>query len=271
MNIVPAPLDTLYEQDRGRIEINTEFTEGLASCFEKRLTVLFDYYKYRQVSLVLNSPGGSLTALQYILSVIGQARQNGYQVHTQGSFTAASAGALLLSHGEVGTRSVMTVTKLLYHHTRVNGATAGLTSSDAHRLSSAMKSHDDKLIAGLVAHLVKGFGSVEALCAQGAARCDLLASNQVTLAKELDLNVSSSFKWVNAVAKVYRDCLQRNSTVPLQKYLEKRFAPDTAMDLHEGYALLLIDTVANVTTLLPDAQPAMAPVTQVHNQLKLAA
>lgn len=268
MYVTVAPLSVEYEQDMGLIEVNTEFTEGLAFGIEKMLSNLFGYFKYRKVTLRLNSLGGSLTALKYILSVIQQARLRGLQVHTEATFMAASAGALLLSHGQIGTRTAKVLTQLLYHHTRVAGATPALTSSAADMLSHVMKRNDAKLISGLIAHIAHGFGSVEAFSREGTARCYLLLNNQAVIAQELDLDSSKPPKWLNAVAKVYRECAQRNSSVPLQKFLEARFTPDTSMDLQEGYALLLIDRVQFVPSLPANAFVSMNHSTYLKSRLK---
>jgi hypothetical protein len=271
MSITISPLSIEYHTDACVIEVNTEFDEGLAFGLEKMLTRLFGYYHYKKVTLRLNSPGGNLTALKYILSVIEQARLNGKEVHTDATFQAASAGALLLSHGQVGTRSVKTLTHLLYHHTRVSGATPTLTSSAADMLSTVMKRMDAKLIGGLVVHISRGFGGVSAVCNEGLARCHNLVDRGASIAQELDLESSKQPKWLGKVTKVYRECEKRNSLEPLERFLEQRFTPDTSMELHEAYALLLIDRVHLAPSLPARAFIQVDQIDDRPHLLKLAA
>lgn len=245
---------TQLQPDMGILNINAEFSDGLADGIDRALETFFNYYKYDKVNLKINSPGGSATALTHISQCLSQWKKCGKEIHTEGTFMAASAGALLLSLGKVGTRVVQKYSLILYHHSRVGGSTPVLTAGSADSLANIMRRLDGRMISNLVAHIQEGFGGPAALCDEGAARCTLLQSQSAQIERELDLHRDvKSFKCLSAISKVYRDCSTRSSIAPYLKYLEQRFSDDTSMDVREAYALALIDQVHLVSSLLPCA------------------
>ena len=254
MGISIAPISAEFGSDFGIININTEFDEGLAYGLEKLLGTMFGYYQYRKVVLRINSQGGSLLALTDITDGLDHWRQKGREIHTVGTFRAASAGALLLSLGHVGTRTVNRHTSIQYHHSRVGGTAPVLTAGSADMLAETMRRIDAKLIGGLVTHIVNGFGDVSDWVDEALARCELMCMATAAIEKELDLDKSSkSQKWLTGVKRMFDECRLRGTTSAYQRYLAKRFAADTGMDLREAYCLVLIDRIKLVPSLEPFA------------------
>ena len=86
------------------MEINTDISEASAIGIAKHLDRFFGYYHYECVTLKLNSPGGAVVGLEYILECMDGWRARGRNVHTLAMFRTSSAAARLMSLGEGGGR-----------------------------------------------------------------------------------------------------------------------------------------------------------------------
>lgn len=245
--------------DIGIIEIDSEITERLAISVEAALAKLFGYYKYERIILRISSPGGLLGALRHILEYIQNWRFKGYLVETEVTFCAASAAAVLLSFGEVGSRTAHRHTSVLYHHSRVGGTASVITASGANYLASLLASTDQKLLLRLITHVVKGSGGIRAFSIQGSARCDLLSiySEDISIALELSSSGEKRPRWLKPILAMYRVIGEKSNHDAYRQYLAKRMESDTPMDLREAYALCLIDRVHGVPALqfLPETSP----------------
>lgn len=94
-----------------------EMTVAYALLDEVKL--LHDYYQFRTIVLEIDSPGGDVDALHYIVQVLAPWRRGeGRVLKTRALNQAASAGAMLLSFGTLGHRSASQHSRLLYHNIR---------------------------------------------------------------------------------------------------------------------------------------------------------
>src|SRR3954447_10452998 len=84
--------------------------------------ICVEYYKYRRLRYLIDSPGGEVAGLRLMLDQMRDWIDDGGVIETVGLTSAASAAALILSHGSHGCRSVMPSTSLLYHDTFVSEA-----------------------------------------------------------------------------------------------------------------------------------------------------
>ena len=260
------------QDDEGRIDLNSEVTEELAQALDRGLEKLFAYYHYQRVVLRINSPGGRLLALEHILECIGTWRARGHEIHTEATFCAGSAAALLLAQGEVGSRSVHRHTSVLFHHTRVDGAASAITAGRANHLASMLTRTDHGRVKRVAEHAIAGYEGFETLCRVGQQRCDILRTNFGAIAESLGCPVDRRHpRWLTAIHKLYAQGQATDNTAAYQRYLEKRFDQDTFMDLREAYALNLLDNVRGVAyfDLSPTKGPARAP--ERHQHLHLAA
>lgn len=265
------PLTMRYLEDEGKLEINSEITEGLALGIETALDQFFTYYQYPRVTLRINSPGGSLLGLTHILQSVEQWRAAGKEVRTEATFLAASAGALLLALGEVGSRAVQRHTSLLFHHTRIDGSRWAITAGRADQLADVLRKKDRGLLQRLVTHVAEGFGGVGVFAQEGVARCDLLKRQSAALHEELNISPKSrSSRWIQSISSIHQGCATRKSTAGYQLYLEKRLESDTPMDFREAYALNLIDRVHMVPALVAAARSEFRPAPAVPH-MRLAA
>lgn len=263
-----APMALAYHADEGELQINTDISEASALGVERALDLFFGYYHYPSALLRINSNGGQLAALNYMIQTVERWRKEGRRIQTEATFRAASAAALLLSLGEVGSRGTQRHTALLYHHTRVGGGAGAITAGGADHLAAMLQSKDRRLVTRLADHVAAGFGGPAALAAEGRARCELLQVRHASINEALEGQASRSMpKWLRSVAAMYRECEARSSTAAHIKALARRFEQDTSMDLREAYALGLIDGIVGVPDLKPKAA-AMVPVAVETRPLK---
>ena len=262
-----TPLSVSCAEAEGIIEINSEITQGLAIAIEAGLEMLFGYYKYANVKMKINSPGGAILGLVHILQSMQVWRDAGRTISTETAFTAASAGAILLAYGTG--RTVQRHSSILFHLSRVESST-NLTSSHAAHIANALQERDDVIVSQLVHHLLIENCGVINLAEEGIARCNWLVEHSTEVSLALGVTHSKrSEKGPAILAKAYQNCLSKKSTKPYEKYLEARMKLDTEMSIAEAYALNLIDAVAHVPLFKLCARK-IAPM-QANVGLKLAA
>ena len=247
-----------YRDDHCAIDMNSDVSEGAALALESAFEKLFCYYQYERVVLRVNSPGGLLSALRHILQCVEGWRAGGYKIETEVTFCAASAAAVLLSFGEIGTRTAHRHSNVLYHHSRIGGTASVITANGANYLASLLKSTDHGLVKRLVSHIAGSLGGVLAFGVQGELRCKLLMNEGAVIARSLELEAdSNALRWLKATSSMYRDMAKKGSIEVYRRHLAKRMDADSSMDLREAYALCLIDRVHGVSELsmLPQATP----------------
>ena len=240
-----AAISVAYEEDVGTVEISGELDENAALATEKALKKLFSYFQYERVVLRINSPGGQLVSLSHILQCVDHWRTCGREVQTTATFQAASAAALLLALGEIGTRTVQRHTSVHFHHTRIAGAGSPITAGSAGQIASVLRRTDLGILKRVVSHVVDGHHGLMSLCQEGLARCEMLRQNAAEIAADLDDDVPSgrSNRWLTTTSSVYQECANKGSAIPYQRLLAKRLEHDTPMKIIEAYAMVMIDRV----------------------------
>ena len=130
---------------------------SLDSVFElcDKIENMIEYLQYRKIRIEVDSRGGSLQAFDYFYTKLEQWRLKGVSVETLGLTKAMSAGALILSIGDVGKRKAYSSTTLLYHNGRIPmGEGTMLTREGARDLQRVLGSSDKRYINMLVQHIV---------------------------------------------------------------------------------------------------------------------
>jgi ATP-dependent protease ClpP protease subunit len=232
-------------------QIDTQSVRNLAS--EIRLG--FDYYKFSEVTVTLDSPGGEYIAMHSLLEIINKRKAKNCSVHIRAGRQCASAAALLLAHGKWGTRSVEPTTHLLFHWARASfkeGLT--LTSGGAANLAHGLSTIDQRVLEQLVDCLCAGAGNTGMLMAEVQSRLDALLQDWDEVARALPtedgVRAPKQVEWVRDLQRnLKRWQAEPKSTkqkAALVSALKARFEKDTAMDLREAYALCLIDSVNEV-------------------------
>jgi len=213
-----------------------------ALSLESQLDRLFGYYKYRRVVLMVESPGGTIDGLDYVLRVMQRWAAQGMTVVIGTTFICASAAAFLLSMGEWGHRRVDRSTLLLFHSARVqNAAETEITAESSTNLSHTLSSVDRKLLDVMVNKMLLETGNAQQLAQLVVSRLrhvelswKELASNLSTFTMASD--ATSSPPWLKAIKKWARSGADASRFVPdFKKYLSRRMQLNRRMDLREAY------------------------------------
>jgi ATP-dependent protease ClpP protease subunit len=252
--------NTIVMNERaGVLKLSGQITEELALEFREKLDLLIAYYQHERVTLQLNSDGGHIGSLQHMLDAIDRYREAGVKFITHAPFRACSAAAVLLATGEPGMRQVSRQTNLLFHHARqqVQGNQA-LTADMALRLAGMLSELDTVFELAIASHLNNSFGGIVNLAAEGLARCALLESRGNTSGMLHEtLQTSRLSTETDAIHRMWTACIELGDSEPYLSYLSNRFSKDSWMALPEAYALVLIDAIDRVPSLLALAnQPA---------------
>ncbi|NPA72871.1 MAG: hypothetical protein GXO35_08595 [Gammaproteobacteria bacterium] len=131
-------------------EVNYESIQELC----RQIDLAVDYYKYTQITLNINSPGGELAALKHYLFMLNKWREKGVNIVTIGEVSVASAAALMLCLGDFGSRYCYPHTNILFHYARLAGV-SNLTSEKSTELSKELSKADDELLTLVSQHISK--------------------------------------------------------------------------------------------------------------------
>ncbi|MGJ7917749.1 ATP-dependent Clp protease proteolytic subunit [Massilia sp. LXY-6] len=247
----------------GLLKLNGTICQEAAMDFRERLDLLVRYYQHRHLTLHINSNGGEVGSLRYMLDGMRLHRQDGITFATVASFSACSAAAVLLASGEPRRRSVSRQSSLLFHHSRQRIEPGQMITADgALRLAGMLSQVDAAFEQAIVAHLTEGFGDIVSLAEEGEARCRLVQARADDLVQQqVALEAGRLFTAAENMQTMWASCLDRRSAEPYTAFLRSRFATDDWMELVDAYALVLIDTVDQVPALLPQAahQPQSPP------------
>lgn len=269
-------IPVIYRNDAARFDFFHDVSPESIFSLCTQLDHAVSYYQYRRVEIAIQSPGGSVRALKLFQEHLAAWRADGIQIATRGVAEVGSAAAVMLSLGDLGTRSAGPHATLLYHHVRVSGealadqlrqrSQTGLTSdggdslqSDLRALSKQLKLEDQIVFGALFRHLfgggTAGLSGAETWFGRmfdqrmGALRTDILPEAR---ARSLDHPAFVTPSALDAVQK----CLGR-----IAAGLDKGMAPDAVIRDEIGriaradrcvhpllaYALFLIDEVPGVT------------------------
>ncbi|MCF8169319.1 MAG: ATP-dependent Clp protease proteolytic subunit [Rhodoferax sp.] len=226
--------------------------EAGALALQSRFQSLFGYYQYNRVQLQLESPGGSVEAMHFILRQMQRYEQQGRAIAISTTFLCASAAAVMLAMGSWGERKVDRSTTLLFHTVRIESGLNAITAALSSSLSQSLQSVDRHLVDLLVKRMVMQTGSEEALAHLVVERCQYVERNWNKLAVQLGSLQSDSEgtrkpQWLKLMIKFARHGISAGKfTNELKKHLHSCMQREVRMDVRQAYALLLIDTVDGV-------------------------
>jgi ATP-dependent protease ClpP protease subunit len=253
-----ANISAEHAADGCSVHLNAPVNEQSALALEGALKEAFTYYQYNCLTLRITSDGGLLPALLHMFGAMERWQAKGKIVQTEAVFRASSAAALLLARGTIGSRSMSLHTALLFHHTRaVGGGTGAITADAAGKMASALFTEDKRLLGGLVDHVEAGFGGAASMAQEGMARCELVRDGLSKVASTMSSQQTlKGAKWLAAVSKCFAASLAVGHTRPYVEMLVRRFGDDNGMSAQEAYALLLVDRVNDLPSLVPKAAMA---------------
>ena len=117
-----------------------------------RIDSLFAYYRYNRIVLSIESPGGAVDGMEYVLRAMDTWAKDGKSVAVESTFQCASAAAFILAMGEWGHRRVDRGTFLLFHSARIDGSSmAGLTAASSEFVNDFETPGDFSLVRAAVA------------------------------------------------------------------------------------------------------------------------
>jgi len=119
------PYTKLFEERI--IFLGTPITDDIANAVMAQLLCLQSMDAERQISIYINSPGGSFTALTAIYDTMGFVKPD---IQTVCLGQAASAAAVLLSAGTPGKRLALPNSRILIHQPAISGEGSYGQSSD---------------------------------------------------------------------------------------------------------------------------------------------
>ncbi len=238
--------------DKAVVLYNGVICQAGAAALNQKFESLFGYYQYQCVELHLESPGGSVEAMNYIIRQIGRHQEEGRVVAVRTTFLCASAAAVLLAMGQWGQRRVDQSAALLFHTARVESNLQGMTAAVSNSLSQTLLIADQRLVSTLVGRMLREAGSELALYELVRTRWQQVESDWNRLEYLIGLlSVEDGSRgrpeWMRALAKLARMELPDGKfTAAFKKHLYVRMHRDTRMDLREAYVLCLIDEVEGV-------------------------
>jgi hypothetical protein len=251
-----------------------------ALALEHLLAKVFGYYKYRRITLSIESPGGAIDSLEYMLRCIQEWSTQGCSVAVRSTFQCASAAAFLLAMGEWGHRRVDRGTFLLFHGTRVEGQSmSAMTAALSSNLSTVLHSTDRKLLDVLMNRMLVQSGGATNLVDLVLARIRFVDQNWKDLAAKLTTftaGVDGNRKpdWLKLVQRWSRLSTDpRRFVLEMKKHLNMRLQLDVRTDLCEAWVLCLIDEISGVLAadcaeLAPAADALVdAPMSDVPHQV----
>ena len=135
-----------HRRDHAVVEFDAEVAPSQVNDLVETVDLLVDFYHYRDVLLLIDSPGGLAPALDYYLDAARRWRARGVRLRTRAVVSARSAGALMLSLGDE--RSAEPGAALHYHCVRAT-VPGALTAEAGSALVAELRRHDRAMVARL--------------------------------------------------------------------------------------------------------------------------
>jgi hypothetical protein len=248
-----------------------------ALALEYQFDQLFGYYKYRRVTLSIESPGGAIDGLEYVLRVMHKWAGQGRVVAVKSTFMCASAAAFLLAMGEWGSRRVDRSTFLLFHSARIQGGSqAAMTAEFSGNLSRSLHSVDRKLLDLIMDKMLMEAGGADKLADLVLARALYVETHWAELAGQLTTLTSAvdpnrKPDWLKRVQRWSRYADSSKIVMEMKKHLNSVLQRDARMDLCEAYVLCLIDQIEGVLdadSVQRAPSPVVVPQDLVPDQLQ---
>ena len=267
----PVKLSMSMNENSMQVEFSDQYSVQSIKQLIGVIRLGFDYYKYPQVILVMNSPGGETRAMKSLLEEMESLPKKNRQLTIVAGNLCASAGAMVLAHGVWGTRIASCETVLLFHspsaHLRAEQA---INREAGERLVRVLSASGSNSMNQLVVHIARQAGGIDALLLHMRQRLDEVTQHWNTMSNKLYEFVEKKNDKPTAVlqrlgSQLVRWSKLKNESLKIEKLIDmltQRFDLDTSMDLREAYALCLIDKVDNllpVAGYVPVVEDSAAP------------
>lgn len=141
-----------YEHDRAVIRFSGDVNADRVFSLCDEISFAQDYYHYGRVLIEIDSPGGEAKSLQYFVHKLAGWRARGLVVETLALTSCCSAGAYMLSFGDLGHRAALPDSMLLYHNVRTATGSAALTVESLDSLRWNLSVTDYGMLLKLLRH-----------------------------------------------------------------------------------------------------------------------
>jgi ATP-dependent protease ClpP protease subunit len=251
LNTIPITMN----EDTIHIAFKHPFKEQTVQALIQSIRLGFDYYKYPEIKVELNSPGGDIVAMHTLLQEVRSVGQQKKQLSFEAGRLCASAAAFVLAHGRWGSRTVRCDTELLFHSPYAKfGEPHAINVQSGELLVKTLAHKSNKILQQIVQHLGQQSGGMDALFAQMRLRLKEVhlhwASQSESLYEMVDKKNDKPTPLLQRLgAQLDRWSKLKNAHSKSDKLIalyQQRFDQDTTMDLREAYALCLIDKVGNL-------------------------
>lgn len=239
----------LYTAHDCRIIFNVAVDRHSVKALIEAINAAFTYYQYPLVTIDIDSPGGEIRALHFLMSQFERWRKESRRIATSASVSVSSAAAAILALGDHGTRNVDKTTSLLFHFARIFQPNSTLTADKASRLAKVMSREDERIIDRLLGHVVGPVNDPQAQGWRNQTRTRLTWARSYLAQKD----VSDHFYFpearnrLQALEKLISSKRKKALRDRVQEYLKSIFLKDEPIDLLEAWCLNLIDEIRDVT------------------------
>lgn len=147
-----------YDHDRAIVRLVDPIQNETMFWVCDEVDLALEYYCYRHIELHIDSPGGSVAALEYYLSRLSYWRTiDGFVLETLALTAAASAAAMILALGTIGYRRAYRSAQLLFHDARIRPhQDETWTHEELEHHRRALMEADERMITRLAEHVYHG-------------------------------------------------------------------------------------------------------------------
>ena len=211
-----------YHSDRAVLPLLGPLTAHASAMLRGEIEMAVGYYGYRTIELVLESPGGALTALENLLDLLTSLRaETGVTVRTRAIGDVASAAAFLVALGCPGHRLIAPSARLLFHEPRVHvdGPNAReLTRRDCGDLGRLLGEATDRLL-DVLAHHVWSL-TVAGLASAVAVREGAIGARSESELRDVFARLLEEERWVSARGAVSYGLVDRVAVIDYPAHAE---------------------------------------------------
>jgi len=142
-----------YETDRALVRFSGDVDADRIFQLCDEIDFAVDQYFYKHVCIEIDSRGGEAKSLLYFVECLKKWRTKKVRLETKALTNCCSAAAYMLSLGDLGHRSAMTESILLFHNVRISGSSAPMTDENLDSLRWNLSVADAMIITQLLRHL----------------------------------------------------------------------------------------------------------------------
>lgn len=222
----------------------------------------FELYSPSQTTVHVRSAGGLQTALEFVNARFGAWRKEGRQLSIVADTECASAAAMMVTLGPVGTRGAHPLCKLLFHYARAVMDGPAMLEQDAEAVATALKESRERMHGLLQKHLAGSLGVLGFARTLSARAAWLLCEDKSSQTAQLDRYTCDPKPLARFLL-----CFQEWAGIRItnaeqaghlitqwNEQIELLFRRDQVVDLRAAWALLLIDQSDGLPAIVrPDA------------------